>query len=319
MFNLIMFNKQFSNRMVQNQNPMYAGARQSSQYMPMYPEMNYYSQADGMFDTRTMYSASTMSSNSQMVNPNLKKKILDDINSLLSGCIENIIPKLVDECADSIFAKISVELEKQSKEIEEIKSQITSFDEMIGDKCNSNKTYTPLKNIKKAESNMSQINKIVRDQKQMVEEFQKKEELLLNLRQQIEHMRDKLISENELNERVNSQIRDKNVDLLDMKRFIDQKVNNISNTMRNMKQSECSTRSTPGAQFDQIIGLIDKITEKTERHSFEVHNFKNMNYKTVYSDVEIKNDVPQTFRREERKAPVRKGRKSSLSNVDFTF
>jgi hypothetical protein len=319
MLNLIMFNKQFSNKMVQNQNPMYAGVRQSSQYVPMYPEMSYYSQADGMYDNRTLYSASTISSNSQIVNPNLKKKILDDINSLLSGCIENIIPKLVDECADSIFAKISIELDKQSKEIEEIRSQISNFDEMIGDKCNSNKTYTPLKNIKKSETNMSHINKIVRDQKLMVEEFQRKEEMLLNLRLEIEHIRDKLLTENELNERVNSQIREKNVDLLDMKRFIDQKINNISNNMRNMKQSECSTRSTPGAQFDQIIGLIDKITEKTERHSFEINNFKNINYKTVYSDVEIKNDVPQIFRREDRKPLVKKGRKSNLSNVDFTF
>jgi hypothetical protein len=316
-----MFNKQFPRGMTQSQNQMFTGMRQPSQYMPIYPEMNYYTQNnEGFYDNRSMYSASTATSTSQAINQNLKKKILDDINSLLSGCIENLIPKLVDECADNIFAKISVELEKQSREIEEIRSHITGFDDMIGDKCNVNKTFTPLKNIKKAESNMTQINKVVRDQKQMVEEFQKKEELLLNLREQVEYLKEKIVSENDFNERVNTQIRDKNVDLLDMKRFIDQKVTSLSNSMKNVKKNEMSPMATPGAQFDQIINLIDKITEKSEKHSFQTLNYKNLNHKTIYSDVEIINKTPEIFKREEKKPPVRKGRKSSLTNnVDFIF
>jgi hypothetical protein len=311
-----MFNKQFPNRMMQSQN-MYNGMRQNSQFPPMYQDMNYYNQNDAFFENRSMYSASTASSTQNMTQ-NLKKKILDDINSMLSGCIENIIPKLVDECADSIFAKISVELEKQAKEIDDIKSQITSFDEIISDKCNPNKVFTPLKNMKKAETNMNQVGKIVKDQKQMIDEFQKKEELLNNLRQQLEFMREKLANEIVLGERVNSQIRDKNVDLLDMKRFIDQKVNTLSNTIK--KVGESGVKSNPIAQFDQIIGLIDKITEKTQKHSVERELcFKNLNHKTVYSDINIRVSPTEPRREERRQAAGKPRRKSSLSNIEFTF
>jgi hypothetical protein len=68
--------------------------------MPISQEQLYYN------DNRSLYSASTQLS-SQTANINqqqgLKKKLNEEINNVLSGCIENIIPKLVGECAENIY------------------------------------------------------------------------------------------------------------------------------------------------------------------------------------------------------------------------
>ena len=145
-------------------------------YMQMQPNMPMYNQGNqmdysnsyqnmNMSDNVSYYSSASTATN---LTNNLKKKnFLEEFNSILSGCITSLIPKIAEECVDLVFAKISSELDKQSKEIDELKFQLFNSKKQIKDKLNNkifNIDSTPHKSLSQFNGDLSEINSLMADQ-----------------------------------------------------------------------------------------------------------------------------------------------------------
>jgi hypothetical protein len=261
-------------------------------YMPMqgHPDMSMYqmpmSQEVYYNDNRSMYSGSTQMSSQSIVNTGaIKKKLNEEINTVLSGCIENIIPKLVEECADNIYLRISLELDKQAKDIEDIKNRIAGFEEDVAERCKFGKTSTPLKNLKKMTDDINYVNGMVKDQTEKMSHvrFGQSEDTVDCIKKYMVKLKENLEAEKRMTEEMSNSVKEKNVDIVAMKRMLENKVHQISENMRNVGTGGEST-GLNGSKFDEILGLLNTIKEKTATRTRMSYEYQPL--ETSYVDSE---------------------------------
>jgi hypothetical protein len=256
-----MFNSQIPNKRMHNPYMSFQTHPDMSMYqMPVSQEM-YFN------DNRSMYSGSTQVSSQTVNSLGLKKKLNDEMNSVLSDCIENILPKLVEECAENIFLRISLELNKQAKEIEEIKDQINSFDGVIQEKLPKN--ITPMKNLKKVNEDVNYINGLIAEQKVKLDGMVKSqsEDIVETMKAYLVKLKDTVDGEKKLTEDMTNVVKEKNVDIVAMKRMIENKIGYLAENMKlttNAGKEDNSVVSSEKSRFEEILELLGTIKEKTK-------------------------------------------------------
>jgi hypothetical protein len=278
-----MFNSQIPNKRVINP------------YIQMqpYPDMNMYqtpmTQEAYYNDNRSLYSASTQISSQTAINTNIKKRLNDEINSVLSGCIENILPKLVEECAENIYLRFSLEFDKQSKDIEEMKTQITGFQEKVNKRCLIGKNSTPLKNLKKVNDDLAYVNTLVKEQNEKLDDMKggQSEDIVENVKMYMLRLKENFEAEKRVAEKMNNSLKEKNVDIVGMKRLVENKFTILSEKMKNVNPNAfqagiLSNVNSNRSKFEEILGMLNSINEKTakqkmyqyQRIETDVHDLK---------------------------------------------
>jgi hypothetical protein len=112
---------------IPNPYPQYQNSYSSGLIQALQPNTSIYSDFQipcGMNDNFSLYSSN--STNTTMTNQK-KRNITEDINTALNYCLEEFLPKVAEECAEEVYTKISLELQRQTEEIEELKLQLESL------------------------------------------------------------------------------------------------------------------------------------------------------------------------------------------------
>ena len=294
---------------IQSNIPMYNLSNQMD-YSNSYQNMN-------MSDNVSYYSSASTATN---LTNNLKKKnFMDEFNTTLSNCISSLLPKIAEECADLVFSKISFELDKQSKEIDELKTQLTQFESIIRDKLNLrifNVDSTPYKNLRQFNGELSEINSIISDQSNLLKEFKANgnkpddhnyQTVFDCFNKKISLLKGEINEERKMAEKFNSGIRDRYVDLLGVKNLIDNKIScmigdlkfksTVDNTsLENIDDIHSIENET---KLGELVNIVDVLHEKMnvnkgsrkEFSNLEIHN--NERNKQNY-EMNLKNNILNT-------------------------
>lgn len=261
------------------------------QQMYHYQEMsnNPYQQMNNFSDNMSYYSsASTNSSLS-----NLKRKntlsYLDDINSILASSIESLIPKISQECAELVYSKISSELDKQAKEIDDLKNQLAKFEKLIQNKNNKKRlgvNSTPMKNLNKVNSHLNKIEETMDMQSRIISENSNinHNSHLETLKEKVNLLKECIKEERDLTEKLNSNMKDKQVDLLGLKSFIGQKINYLMNEVKLASHDalHSSEKDNITANIKEINCIINGLVE-------DINNKTNPSYKGAFENLQIDN------------------------------
>ncbi len=258
-------------------------------------------------------SGSTYFSNAKSVN-NLTRKVLkDEVNGRLLNSLENILPKIAEECAEYVYGKFKKEFLIQNNELEEIKKLIEKLEESILVKTEIkflNEDSTPVKNLLIANENMSIIHKnlerkmdiFVNDSIIDDNEYDKMNDTNLNplnsnliskdmlncenffgeMKNKIKLFKKLLEKEKSLANEINNEIIDGNVSFINIKKILEDKIPLFSEKFDLLKSKENS--------FKEIIKDFNKINEKNiyknkktiEENSFDPSS-NNENSKNIIS------------------------------------
>jgi len=116
-------------------------------------------------DSASVYSGmsgSTYFSNAKSVNNLTRKVMKDEVNTRLLECLDSLLPKLAEECAEYIYDKFKKEFSQQNSELEEIRKLVDRLEENFSVKIETkflNENSTPMKNLFLANENISIIQK----------------------------------------------------------------------------------------------------------------------------------------------------------------
>lgn len=245
-----------------------------------------------MNDNMSYYSSASTATN---LTNNLKKKnLMDEFNSILNNCMENLLPKIAEECADFVFTKISSELDKQSKEIEELKSQLAQFEAIIKDKLNHrifDSDSTPYRNLRQFNGDISEINSLIADQSVLLKELKsngnRQEEnnylpIFDCLNKKIYSLKGHIEEERKMAEKLNYGIKDRHVDLLGVKNLIDDKINYLINDMKIKSTNEARLNENSednhliekDNKMFELIDIVDVLYEKINNGNHTQSNKK---------------------------------------------
>jgi len=255
-----------------------------------------------MNDNMSYYSSASTATN---LTNNLKKKnFLEEFNTILNNCMTTLLPKIAEECADLVFSKISSELDKQSKEIESMKSQLSQFEEIIKEKLNFkifNIDSTPYKNLRQANGELSELNSLMVDQSYLLRDLklngnQNKindnnyQNIFDCLNKKISSLKDEIDEERKMADKMNMGIKDRYVDLLGIKNIIDDKINYLINDLkfkssydiRTYESSHDPNSNQSETKIYEMISMVDSLYEKIHIHS--------QNNRREFSNLEIQNN-----------------------------
>jgi hypothetical protein len=249
---------------------------QNNQYGYPQPPYNDYSQFHGASDNFSCYSSSTTATGLSGIK---KRNITEDFNLILTSCIEELLPKIAEGCAELVYSKISTELDNQAKQIEELKEQIENF-------INNNHrqfTSTPIKKLKNIQSTIKKVNGMVHNQLEILKDQNEQFEnntnnyaipFIENIEDKLKSLQSVIEDERKMTEKINYDLKDRYVDFLGIKNFVDEKIGYML--------TDIKLKSSPNQnnQYYQIINSINKLSDEITNGMVGVH-------KKPYSNLDI--------------------------------
>lgn len=232
-----------------------------------------------MNDSMSCFSTSTTASSMS----NMKKRnMTEELNTILTTCMEEMLPKIAQECAEVVYSQITTELDKQAAEIEDMKVQLETISNLS---ANNTALNTPVKKIRNMKDHLGQVKKMtkehneyLKDQFQKLEQSKFPETIYENLQEKLQLLHEKIEEEKKMAERLNFNLKDRYVDILGIKNFIDEKAGYLMTDMR-INPGDYSRKEAEA--YHQVINSINKLTEDIERNSKAL--------KKPYSKLEVQN------------------------------
>ncbi len=211
---------------------------------------------------------SLYSSNSTATNiTNFKKRnFTEEVNSVLSICLEEFLPRVAEECAEAVYAKITFELERQAKEIAELKIQLENIKNNLANHCLTNfgsKNSTPMKKVKNVNDNLRKINANLSYQSGVMKDCNENtmgNSYLEAVQEKLKFLQEKIEDERRSAELLNTNMKDRYVDFLGIKNFVDERVGYLLNDMQ--LNSQGNSKSEEEIKFSQVINSIDALFEE---------------------------------------------------------
>jgi hypothetical protein len=217
-------------------------------------------------DNMSLYSSNSTATS--ISNPNKRKSIAEDFNSILISCIEEFLPKMAEDCAEAVFMRITNELERQAKEIENLKSQLEELKNLsIGNSLSrlGNKNSTPMKKFDNINKKIRDINSTLSAQTGMMKGnmdslTNSSSYLYSNLQEKLKILQMNIEEEKMAAEKLNHSLKDRYVDLVGMKNFVEEKVDYLLSDIKLQANNHSNHSETK--VFSDIIASIDQLLDE---------------------------------------------------------
>lgn len=218
-------------------------------------------------DNTSIYSSNSTATS--FSNPNKRKSIAEDFNSILVSCIEEFLPKMAEDCAEAVFMKITNELERQAKEIESLKSQLEELKNFsLGNSLSrlGNRNSTPIKKFENINKKIKDINSALNIQSGIMKANtdignNSSSFLYSNLQEKLKILQANIEEEKLAAEKLNHSLKDRYVDLVGMKNFIDERVDYLLSDIK--IQATNNPNNNENKIISHIISSIDHLLDET--------------------------------------------------------
>lgn len=332
-----MFSQQQFKRMnINSINPYSQGPNPNYMVNPQMMQQNMYQDTYPMYnDTMSMYSSN--STNSTVSNIK-RRNSQEEFNLILANCLEEFLPKIAEECAESVYSVINDELEKQANEINEIKTKLENLDSLNAncyfDKLQQ-KNCTPKKIIRNISFHLNNLNSIILKQAETYNENVNMTEgepnFYKNLEENLNQIKQIIEEERTSANLIDTNLKDRCVDLLSLKNYIADQIDYLINQIKLNEITSVDDKDEL-TRYKAILSMLDNfVNELTDKNSFkkkftgnelECQNIEsrfvvssmpshsNNNYQTF-------NSVGITIQNKNRNIPNKTGKFSSFNTFSF--
>lgn len=198
-----------------------------------------------------------------------KKSFTEEINNSLTNCLEEFLPKVAEECAEAVYTKITLELESQAKEIEELKIQLDQLRTLLTNSNFSNLTHmnsTPIKKLKNLSDGIGKINNGLSRKcftlKENIENtnYFNDSNYLDNIQEKLRLLKENVEQEKINTELLDEKVKDRHVDILGLKNLVDERVGYLLNDIQLNYLN--SYKSDEEKKYSQILKSLDELLGK---------------------------------------------------------
>jgi hypothetical protein len=253
-----------------------------------------------MGDNMSLYSTASTASNVS----NIKRRMLpEELNFAISNSLEMILPKIAEDCARMVMEKVSNELERQGKEIENLYSQLLSLEESIKTSFQSfSGNCTPVKLMKKAESDLQDLDKSLLNQSIAFENYRSRlqnDVTMINEQypNKIHQLKENLILQKQLNDRMSSSMKNRAIDLFGIKHLIDEKLTYLSNDFKFIEDIEPQSKQRNQIQNERMGEVLNLLQQLEDKINQPKHRSPQIQNKQTFQGLEINSNdnIPFIF------------------------
>ena len=268
-----MFSQQQFKRMnVNGMNPYSQGV--NSNYMgnpQMMPQNMYQQEYNPIFnDSMSMYSSN--STNSTISNIK-RRNSNEELNMILSNCLEEYLPKIAEECAESVYSVINEELEKQANEIKEIKTKLENLNNVNHDSYYDKlqqKNCTPKKIIHNISCHLYRLNSIISKQADAYKEnaimTEEEPNFYKNLEESLNQIRIIIEEEKTAANLIDTSIKDRCIGLLSLKNYIADQIDYLINEIK-LNEMTSVDNGDELTRYKAILCMLDNfVNELTDKN-----------------------------------------------------